>query len=329
MRRAAFALLLLSAPPAACSKSDEAANQAAKRRIWGREEPPPELEARAKEPIDATLLDGDPKARARVLEMKFDEVVARLGFVEYHGLARIEISRGRQSFKVVEDSVIRHGLHGSFQVVQRDGDGNPLREGLFNNGVFYLANAGGKMRIEGMVKDRHLKMREESWEPLRVFTAYYGPRLALKEAGTAEVEHRPGVKYTFGLADGPEIVPDPGGDSPKKPVKIEGSLVVDRDTGVPLKATLTGKLEVPASGDAESGQLEISLDFTLRNIEGAEIKPKKFVPTIARHPTDLEPLAFLDGGTRTSTIIGGPKAAGAPGKTPAATSTRAPAKPAP
>jgi hypothetical protein len=308
---------------AACSSPEKAANEAAKRRIWGREDPPKEVEAKAAEPLDPTLLDGDAKVRARIVEMRFDEIVARLQTtLEYRGIARIDVGRGKQRFAIAEDTTIRTGLHGSFQVLQRDGEGAELRQGIYNNGVFYFANGGGKMRVEGIVHDRAFAFREEAWQPLRTFAAYYGPRFGLAHAGTADVDHRGAVKYRVTLAEGPETIPGGPGDTPKKPKTLEGTLWFDAKTAVPLKGDLKGELESePAGKDGgEPGKVNFSLEFSIRTIEGDEIKPKRFIPTIERHPTDLEPLLFLDGGIRTSTVIGG----GRPHKPPkVATSTHA------
>jgi hypothetical protein len=292
---------------AACQSKDNRANQEAKVRIWGRDLPTPEAEKRAQEQLDPTRLD-DPSTRHRIIEMPFEEVVARMGFVEYHGLAKIEVS-GRNTISVVEDSVIRQGLHGSFQIVQRDGNGNELRQGIYDNGVYYLSNAGGKMRVEGMVRDRHLIFREEAWQPLRIFLGYYGPRLGLEKVGAAEMNGRTAIEYKLLLQDGPAIVPSPSGDTPKKPKSLKGRLWIDSTTAVPVKADFTGVLDVQAGDAGEPGRISVGLEFTMRMIEGEEIKPKSFVPTITRHPVDLDPLVFLDGGIRTSTIIGGGKRA--------------------
>ena len=297
-----------------CTSKESAANQRAKQRIWGRDEPTSELEAKAKEAIDTERLS-DPALKAKVLGMSFEEIVAREGIVEYHGLARIEVSHG-QRMTVVEDSTIRQGLFGSFQMIQRDSEGSELRQGIDNNGVFFYSNGGGKMRVEGMVRDRAKQMREELWEPLRVFTGYFGPRLGLSRVRTTEIDLKTAVVYDLVLLEGPAVVPAKNEDAPKAPKSLKGSIAFDQKTGVPLKIELDGLLEVPppeASKDpkapppGEPGQIEVHLEASLRTIEGADLKPEKFIPTITRHTTDPDPLGFLDGGTHTSTIIGGKK----------------------
>lgn len=330
MRAAAKLLIAIALLAPACTSKSKEANQEAKARIWGRDEPPPEVEAKAAEQLDPTVLDADPAVRDRVLQMRFDEVVARLGIVEYHGLAKIEVERGKQRLVVIEDSIIRQGLHGSFQVIQRDEKGAELRQGIWNNGVFYLSNAGGKMRVEGMTKDRHLILRDEAWQPLRVFSGYFGPRFGLRKAGTGQVAGRSAIKYELVLLDGPEKIESTSGDAAKKPRSLDGTLLIDTERGVPLKGELNGTLEVPpleGAEGSEAGRITVSLQFELKTIEGEEIKPKSFIPTIERHPVDLAPLAFLDGGIRTSTVIGGPKKTRPKNPPPGATKTATTPKP--
>ena len=244
--------------------------------------------------------------------MTFEEVVARLGIVRYTGTARLEISRGGQSLVVKEESVIEQGLHGSFRVAQKDKRGEPTREGIYHNGIFFIRNGTGEMRVQGIVKDQHLRMRQEAWEPLATFTGYFGKRAGVEATGATSFEGRPAQGYRFVLLDGPDIVPG-GKDKAKKPLLLDGLLLVDAQTAVPLKVEMTAKLDVPQKkADAEPGHIDATLRASLVTIEGVEIKPKKFIPTIKRHPTDLDPLAFLEGDVRTSTVIGGKKKATKP-----------------
>lgn len=307
LRAGPAALLLLAALPT-CTKDE--ANQRAKARIWGNEDPPTEAVRRSKEPIDAEALGADQERTQRVIGMRFEEVVARIGFVELRNKASIVAGKGTRKLTVVEESLIEQGLHGSFHVLQKDAEGNPTREAYYDNRVLYLRNGTGQMRIQGIVKDQHIEIREEAWQPFRTFAGYFGERLGLEKRGPVEAFSRPAVEYKIVLDKGPELIKDPtGDDAPKKPRALKGTLIVDKETGVPLKVTLQGELDVPAKkAGAEPGNLEVSLEQELKPVEGVEHKPKSFVPTIKRHPTDLEPLAFLDGGIRTSTVIGGKKA---------------------
>lgn len=278
------------------------------RQVWGKLQVADAIKRRAAEPIDAHALDDDRQVQERVLTMPFEEVVERLGFVEYHGVARFKITSGR-TLSIVEDTVLRHGLAGSFQVIQKDGDGNLERESIYTNGVHFVRNGPGKMYVQGMIKGHHLKVRDEAWQPLRVYTRYFGEWLRLEEAGTEVINERSAVRYRFALGAGAGPVEVAGSDGPKTPESLSGTLWVDEKSGVPVKSSLDGVLAVPLKDAAEPAKLTLGLETSVALIEGIEIKPTEFEPTITRHPVDLDPLSFLKGGTRTSTVIGGGRAA--------------------
>lgn len=296
-----FALLVGSTACGGCEGERPMAKEG--RRLWGKERLDSEIETKAKESLDAYLLAERPDLKNRVLAMSWPEAVARLGHIEYTGVARFHLSRNGNELKVVEDSLVEHGLHGSFRVLQKDEDGVLSREVVYNNGVVYVRNGPGKMHVQGMSDGRHYDHPEEAWQPLRVFTSYYGPRAGLRKTGAGQVAGRGAAKYDLVLLDGSPLISVPGMKGSKKPVSLEGQLFVDEATGVPLKGSMKGLLEIP--GEGEPGKLRLELSFQVKTIPAEEKKPVDFVPTIERRPVDLDPLSFLEGGARTSTVIGG------------------------
>ncbi len=327
MARAA-ALLALVALSFGCTKDRD--NEKAKQRLWGRETIPTEAETLAKESLDAALIADDTKARARVLAMGMDELYARFGFFKYEGTAKLDLKSGEQHLRVEEKSTIEHGLHGDFRVVQTGAEEEPLREIVYHGGILFIRNSGGDLRVQGIVNRQHKAVRDEAWEPLRVYTGYFGERLSLKPVGTANHQGRNAVKYQLRLGPGPELVGKDTKDGAKRPVSLDGELWVDAETAVPVKCHLAGVLEVPGKegeGAPAVGTLEVSLDMNLASVPGKELKPEKYVPTIRRHPTDLEPLAFLEGETKTSTVIGGPKVGAEPAKPKVGAEPAEPAEP--
>jgi hypothetical protein len=299
--------LLLSLGLSGCGACGEDARERESKRVWGRDKVSSEVAEKAKEPIDARALDERPDLKARVLSMSFDEAVARLGFVEYAGVARFELTRNQHRILVVEDTLLEHGLHGSFRLLQKDEDGAVSRENVYNNGVMYVRSGPGKLHVQGMADGRHYELREEAWQPLRVFTSYFGPRVGLFELEATSVGGRSAVKYELRLLDGSPLIAVPGMSGEKKPISLKGHVLVDEATGVPVGAQLDGVLEIPSKKGGEPGRLTLSLRSTLKAVEGKELQPGAFEPAIAHRPVDLDPLSFLDGGTRTSTVIGGKK----------------------
>lgn len=289
---------------AGCKNDDGMAKE--RQRLWGRDKIGAALEAKAKTPLDAHALDERPDVKARVLTMPFVEVVARLGFLTYQGTAKFQLSRNKHSLPIYEKTTIEHGLHGSYRVLQKDEDGAVMRETVYVNGVYYVRNGPGKMRVAGSKAKEAMVTTEQAFEPLKTFTSYFGPRLGLAEAGTKVIGGRNAVAYDLVLLEGSELVEAAGMKGKKKPVSVKGKIFIDEATGAPLGAKMKGRLDIPPpEGKDEWGKLTFNLDFEVTAGEGKEIKPGDFVPTIKRRPVDLNPVAFLDGGTRTSTVIGG------------------------
>ncbi len=312
MSRFHFLILWVAAAAVGCgSCGDKKEINRESQRLWGKDLIAHEYEEKAKEAIDAYALEERPDLKAHVLGMRFEEVIARMGFVEYDGTARFLLKRNGHTIDVPETSQIRHGLHGSFRVRQLDTDGLVTREIIYDNGILYGQNGPkGKMRVMGIIKDAGPKIRDEAWQPLRVFSGYYGPRFGLRKIGSTNVNGRSAANYELALLDGSSLIEVPGMKGAKKPIALRGNLFVDDATGVPIKCDLKGRLEIPPEKqekNTNAGQLDLTLTFEVKPVEGEEMKPKDFVPEIKRREVDLDPLAFLSGETRTSTVIGGPK----------------------
>ncbi|MEE2903315.1 MAG: hypothetical protein VYC39_13355 [Myxococcota bacterium] len=300
----------------ACSKSPE--NQAAKKKIWNNEIEVSDLEKASKEKLDASKLAANTKVKDRILRMTAQEAMLRHEPFEYKGKARIIVGGRKRRLDVTEKTKITVGLHGSFSVQQKDAEDKPTRALVYNNGTMFIRNGSGDMRAQGIVNNQHLGVLEEAWEPLSVFSSYFGSRFTLKSAGIENFNKREVFKYEISLGEGPDLIESKDGDRAKKPLSLSGSLLVDTKTAVVLKASLKGKLEVPsakaptstvaaAKKEPKAGTIIVRLDYALRSIEAQEQRPSKFIDAIRRHPTDLNPLAFMKSDTRTSTVIGGAK----------------------
>lgn len=298
---------LLALPACGGCENDEGmANEV--QRLWGRDKIAAEVQAKADQDIDANALDARPDTKSHVLNMSFEETVARLGFLQYKGKATFKVGRNKHKLSVVEETLVEHGLHGSFRVLQKDEDGSVTRETVYTNGVYYVRNGPGQLRVQGTRLADQMATTKEAFEPLSTFTRYYGPRLGLAKVGPANVKGRSAIKYDFVLLEGSELVEVAGMKGKKKPTKLKGALYVDEATGAPIKAKIDGTLMIPPPKEVGKwGQLTLHLDFEIQTTEGLEIKPGEFIATIKRHPVDLEPTGFLKGGTRTSTVIGGKK----------------------
>ncbi len=302
-----FALLLGGFACEGCEEKEGIEREG--KRVWGADKESAEAAKLAEETIDVNAVANRPDAARRVLDMEFNEVAARLGPVVYAGKATFELRRNGRGFEVVEDTRIEQGLHGSWHTQQKDAKGTLLREVFHYNGVYALRNGPGKLRAAGSLNGKTGVSRNEAFEPLSTYTKYFGPRLGLSPQGKETASDRSAQRFDFVLLEGSEFVEVKGMKGKKKPVSVKGSLWLDEEKGVPLKVVFDGQLEIPApKAGGKPGSLKLSLRSSLKTVAGRQIVPdSEPVATIERHPVDLDPLEFLDGGTRTSTIIGGKK----------------------
>ena len=293
----------------ACDCGDGEGIQREAKRVWGKDQAAAEIEKKAELTIDAQTVDASPQTTQRVLNMTFAEVAARMGPMIYEGKATFDLRRNGRGFEIVEKTKIEQGLNDSWHLTQRDAKDNLLREVFYYNGLYALRNGPGKLRAAGSLNAKTGISRDEAYEPLSTYTKYYGKRLGLSKQGTESVAGRSAVRYDFVLLDGPEFIEVKGMKGKKKPVERAGGVWVDTNTGAVIKAKLKGRFEIPAAKEGgKPGSLKLGLQGEARTVEGRQILPEKEpVATIERHPVDLDPLEFLDGGTRTSTVIGGKK----------------------
>lgn len=305
--RALLPLALFVAPGCGGCGDSSASLSEEGSRLWGHELQAARWTEAAEAPLDPRSLDRDVEARRRVLDMPVEEVVARLGFLRYQGVARFQLERNGHHLDVFEDTTLEHGLGGSWRVVQRDQDGKLLREKVYANGLYYFRNGPGKLRAQGVADRPGTLARAEAFAPLSDFTSWFGDQLRLDRAGTSSHEGRNALEYTFALDGGGGLVADPHHpDRRLRPERLNGRLYVDEATGAPLRAKLRGTLGVePPPGSRAWGKLEVALDFRIHPGAGRAIDVGEHIPSIAHRPVDLDPLGFLKGKTRTSTVIGG------------------------
>lgn len=303
-----IAPLLLAASLSGCGSCADGgrATEAEGARVWGRDKIRADVAARAGEPIDARSLN-DPELRRRVLGMSLEEIGARIGALTYSGQSRFWVERRGNHIEIYEDTRIEMNTQGEWRVTQRDEDGRLMREKYAVHGLFYVRNGKGKLRTQGVADEPGGKTLSQAFSPLSHFTGWFGDRLDLVPDGSGLVEGRSVVGYRFRLGPGPDLIEDPNRPGKKlRPRKLSGRLQVDADTGAPLAVALRGRIDVaPPSEASQWGRLEVELDAKIGPRADTPIVVPESVPPIARRPVDLDPLGFLEGATRTSTVIGG------------------------
>jgi hypothetical protein len=279
---AAAALLVL---PLGCHEPRE---RAAKQRIFSPEDPP-KVVASAQEHLAAEQLGVDGRLAERVLTMGAAEMAERLGAHRFDATVSFDWSTASQEpVKLSETRLLEagaRGVNGDFHA-RVDNSGDLGLEVIRVNGEVYARNRFGKFRLRRRDRGMAERTREDVVAPLRELDALFEGRFKLLPQGTVTYEGRPTLRYEVGLAAGgpktpaaplpPLATPHGGVDettrrrlaflADKHPRSLKGEVLVDQATGVVLRASVDGRLEVAGQGAARPAALRVTLDQRISRI---------------------------------------------------------------
>lgn len=318
-RRRPLALVLCLTCLGGCfSACPSAEDAAARKRIWGPEEPAPEIVA-AGEHLDVASLTTDAEVRRRILWMPAAEMAHRLGAFVATNRVKMVWQRGDRKVALDETITLEEARSGDFRVVSKNdaGFGMELR---FVQGVVYVRNEPGTFFERRADRAGHLAWRETAMEQLATVLTLARGKVALADLGETSVEGRGARRFALTSAESPV----PGAEPPERPSwahdpvypkggpdralldrlavrergeleKVSGTLIVDNQTGVPLRFDIDLSLRVPAPADAPGppARLSLSLSRRLSGI-GAEhlIERPEHEPFSKRPRAIMDPLAF-------------------------------------
>lgn len=269
--------------------------------------------------IDVDTLASSEETRRRVLSMPFTEATQRLGPLDFEARSTLQLARGSDDREQTDTFRIRRDASDNTHVVLT----TPKTEAeLFVVGPSsYVRYDRGQLRRSAR-RDLELgAWTEIAWSSAREALGVFAGRVAFAEPTRERVQGREVNRFRLTLlekpASPPETVVLPRASvlptrSPAawrelaQPLDLDGSLLVDVDTGVPLKLELRGRLDIP---DREVRPTQLTLRFTaeVRNIgkiatltvpasreEFRIVEPPRDVLSFFRQHLDLPP---ADGAT--------------------------------
>jgi hypothetical protein len=315
IRHAQRAAPFVLAAAAAVSCTDPA-DRAAKARIFSPEEPP-KVKLAAAQPIDASGLASSPERSYRVLMMGAAEAVERLGPHRYTCTASFEWRRGKDVVKLSEERALTQAGALDY-ALKTDNDRAQGLEIIRSAGRVYARTKFGKFRERKRDREQSERLREDTFGALKTAALLLDGRLSLTPAGDESVSGRSAAKYLFALAeraivpkvhDGANVPPvqfpagGPDGQTKRRidfgekrsARSVEGTLWVDSQTGVPLKAQLTAQIAAPGEGSEEAA-LTIRINSLIAGIDQKlEVSaPKDFLPDEDRPPGVAAALARFE-----------------------------------
>ena len=303
--------------------------RAAKARIFSPEDPP-KVVASAAERLSPEQLGDDARLAQRVLTMGAAEMAERLGAHRFDATVSFDWSTPSQApVKLNETRLLEagaRGLDGDFHA-RVDNSQELGLEVIRINGEVYARNRFGKFRLRRRDRGMAERTREDVVAPLRELDSLFDKRFRLLPQGTVTYEGRPALRYEVSLQaaslkEAPASLPAPvrprgGVDettrrrlaflASKHPHSLKGELLVDQATGVVVRATLDGRLEVPSAGTARPAALRVQLEQRISRIGQS---PSLKAPAGALPDVD-KPLGIADALDRFGMPRGGRPDAGA------------------
>jgi hypothetical protein len=298
-RPAAAAALLAAALAAACSRGADAE---ARRRVLSPDAPA----APAAWPAP-DLADPRP-----LLALDGDEAARRLGSFEWRGTAAFTVTRQGDSsarVHVEERHALRQQAGGEFDVESEidAGQGPGAVQGkhvVFAGGMTYAAARFAPFRERPTDRGRDARrFRDESFGLLADLARLYGPALTLTPTGDVTALDRAARRYVVSLAPAapastagtdPRTFPEGGPDADSRrhlafldgrvPVAAAGEVLLDAETGVPLKARVTGAFSVR---DDARVRVQVEVTGEVKALGGrvaAVAAPKGALPDARRPP---------------------------------------------
>jgi len=308
----------------ACQNDED---KAAKARVFSPPPPNPILE-RAKSPVDLARFASDDTYRTDVLGAQFPEIAARAKAGRFTVKESLTLSRGG-AITVEELGHITFNTQGDMDVELKTGTTESMQL-VYANGVLFLRNRGGAFRASRDPTDERHFWADQTYSALRTTTEMFKDSLAVKPTGSITLDGRKASRFEIllkGAPTEPDVIPDdvdaglaPGTRLPDGGVllrkafdrrrvvqgarasSLSGFIIMDNETGVPLRVSLEGTLRLAGKKTTEPGSMTIKLETDLTEL-GKEIEikaPAEAVEEIVRKRVPVSPLEFLDGGAAKS-----------------------------
>jgi hypothetical protein len=237
-------------------------------------------------------VSSEPAVASRVLSIGGEEAFYRLGPHVQKSNVSFRWAGGEREVKLSENRLVELGPGGDFHVKIE----NDERQGMEWYRVANVSYAGPRYaQVRERLRDRGSSSHvlESGYAALDTFQDVMHGALRLTPAGEATVAGRPALKFTASLGQvrvAPEGARLPKVEYPKNgpdpdtamrlaaaeksvPKAVSGTLVLDRETAVPLQAHLKGESALDGAGGTAKLTLSVDLD-----VAGVGQDPKIAVP---------------------------------------------------
>lgn len=280
--------------------------------------------------IDVFSLPGDPSVADRINLRPFREAAARLGAHSYRASVHFSMSSPQGWVSLDENDHIVYARNGDFSVTVENDAGQGY-QGVFSGGKFFLRNRWAPFHPRSTSDGQHWRRIEEAYGGWAGIYRLFRGRLGFVKRKLVNHHGRDAVQFTIGLDGGKPrlpgtLEPPPVPAGVKKyvypieptpsyrdrwrdhalPVKAQGRLLVDADTGTMLAVDFRGELQIPA----RQGRPEFTVAVTIKGAADGFGNPPAIPPPPAeqvkpvpeRIKVDTHPIDFYFGKGFTSTL---------------------------
>lgn len=280
IRLSLASLALAALLGAGCSNPED---QAAKRRIFSPEDPPKTLQA-AQERLEPASLHERPALVERIVSISASEAAFRIGGHVQSASTTFRWKGADKTVSLQETRKVAVDPGGDFHVLVENDERQGM-EWIRVGGVSYSRSRYAKFRERRRDRGSSHHVLEDSYTTLQTFHQLVHGALALTPAGEQKVEGRKALAYTVSLGkpweradDGLPPLEFPAGGPDEdtrlrlqaaekgRATSVQGKLVVDAETGVPLLADLEATVEVP--DEAGVSTLKVATKVTVGTIGG-------------------------------------------------------------
>lgn len=255
-------------------------------------------------PIDTSLFSTDGNTEHRTLYMRADEAARRLQSFQFEA---------ESTWSVVRDDKLHEQL--DRYKVQYDALGNrsylletpkEINTAYLHDGQFYVRHNLGRLRQKAPRGVGLDDWGEIAFSSLRQTLALFRPELSFEQGNVTKLGEREVIRVRLGLREDPVEsqlmgLPSPTRAIPSvaswrekaKPKFIKGHLLLDRNTGVILRADIKGELEVPREPSALIIGVHYQSGITGIGSTKPLPEPKKSIKELRRKRPPHQMLSFF------------------------------------
>ncbi len=269
-------------------------------------EPASAQQEAAEQEIDVTAFGTDAKVTARVLNMRFTEAIDRLGSATFDYKSYFVFSRGGKDREQTDVGRAERDSTGNFHVSV---DTGPNQLEVFRvDQKLYVRQDEGHLREKPEPDAGSNTWAEMAFSSMRQALEPFGPRLRFVDPKPESVAGRQAMRYRLQLGATGEnaaalpapptapvlpVPPPARWRELARPLDLHGELYIDSATGVPLRAKIEGRLEIP-DREVRPTQLLLRYQGSLSKIGATgPIAVPKSVQEYVRKLPPADPLSFF------------------------------------